>query len=127
MTPSRGRDEKTFSSPESLSVISRRDIDSRPYTLMPQVLREEPGILMQQTTSAQVSPIIRGFTGQSNVYLLDGVRFNTGQWRAGPSQYIAWIDGGPVDAVEIVRGGASVQYGSDALGGTVQFLTRRCF
>jgi outer membrane receptor protein involved in Fe transport len=123
VTPSRGRDEKTFNAPESLSVTTRRDIDTRPYTLMPQVLREEPGILLQQTTSAQISPIIRGFTGQSNVYLLDGVRFNTGQWRSGPSQYISWIDGGPVDTIEVVRGGGSVQYGSDALGGTVQFLT----
>ena len=123
VTPSRGRDEKTFNAPETLSVTTRRDIDSRPYTLMPQVLREEPGILLQQTTSAQISPIIRGFTGQSNVYLLDGVRFNTGQWRSGPSQYISWIDGGPIDTIEVVRGGGSVQYGSDALGGTVQFLT----
>lgn len=123
VTPARGRDERTFSVPEAVSVTTRRDLDERPYTLMPEVLREEPGILLQQTTSAQMSPIIRGFTGQSNVYLLDGVRFNTGQWRAGPSQYVAWIDGGPVDSIEVVRGGGSVQYGSDALGGTVQFLT----
>lgn len=123
VTPSRGQDQRAFSVPEALTVTTRRDIDSRPYTLMPQVLREEPGILLQQTTSAQISPIIRGFTGQSNVYLLDGVRFNTGQWRSGPNQYISWIDGGPVDTIEVVRGGGSVQYGSDALGGTVQFLT----
>ena len=79
--------------------------------------------MLQQTTSAQISPIIRGFTGQSNVYLVDGVRFNVGQWRSGPTQYMAWIDGGPVDTIEVVRGGGSVQYGSDALGGTIQFLT----
>ena len=68
--------------PEAMSITTRRDIDSRPYTLLPQVLREEPGILLQQTTSAQVSPIIRGFTGQSNIYLLDGVRLNTGLGQA---------------------------------------------
>ena len=123
VTPSRGTDEPAFRAPEALSVTSRRDIDTRPYTLMPQVLREEPGIMLQQTTSAQISPIIRGFTGQSNVYLVDGVRFNVGQWRSGPTQYVAWIDGGPVDTIEVVRGGGSVQYGSDALGGTIQFLT----
>jgi hemoglobin/transferrin/lactoferrin receptor protein len=123
VTPSRGLDRSTFSLPDAMSVTTRRDLDSRPYTLLPQALREEPGILLQQTTSAQISPIIRGFTGQSNVYLVDGVRLNTGQWRPGPSQYVSWVDGGPIDAIEVVRGGGSVQYGSDALGGTVQFLT----
>jgi hemoglobin/transferrin/lactoferrin receptor protein len=123
VTPSRGVDQRSFAVPEAMSITTRRDIDARPYTLLPQVLREEPGILLQQTTSAQVSPIIRGFTGQSNIYLLDGVRLNTGQWRPGPSQYVSWIDGGPVQSIEVVRGGGSVQYGSDALGGTVQFLT----
>jgi outer membrane receptor protein involved in Fe transport len=123
VTPSRGVGQRSFNVPDAMSITTRRDIDTRPYTLLPQVLREEPGILLQQTTSAQVSPIIRGFTGQSNVYLLDGVRLNTGQWRSGPSQYVSWIDAGPVDSIEVVRGGGSVQYGSDALGGTVQFLT----
>lgn len=123
VTPARGMEETTFSVPEPMSVTSHRDIDSRPYQLVAQVLREEPGVLVQQTTSAQVSPIIRGFTGQSNVYLLDGVRLNTGAWRGGPSQYLAWVDGAVVDRIEVVRGSGAVQYGSDALGGTIQVLT----
>jgi hemoglobin/transferrin/lactoferrin receptor protein len=106
-----------------MSVTSRRDIESRPHQLLAQVLGEEPGVLVQQTTSAQVSPTIRGFTGQSNVYLIDGVRLNNAAWRTGPSQYVAWVGGAAVDQIEVVRGSASVQYGSDALGGTVQFLT----
>ena len=123
VTPTRGIEESTFNVPDALSVTSRRDFWTRPYTLLLQVLGEEPGILMQQTTSSQTSPIIRGFTGQSNVYLVDGVRLNTGAWRSGPSQYTAWIAGGPISSIEVVRGGGSVQYGSDALGGTVQLLS----
>lgn len=123
VTPARGIEESAFEVPDTTSVTSRGDIDARPYTLFAQVLREEPGILLQQTTSAQVSPIIRGFTGQSNIYLLDGVRLNTGSWRSGPNQYLGWVDGGPVNRIEVVRGGGSVQYGSDALGGTVQMLS----
>ena len=75
VTPTRGVEQDAFDVPVSLSIVSQRQIDARPYQLLPQVLREEPGILLQQTTSAQASPIIRGFTGQSNVYLIDGVRF----------------------------------------------------
>ena len=123
VTPTRGRSERTFDVPEALSVTSRRDIDTRPYTIFQHVLREEPGVLLQQTTSGQTSPTIRGFTGQSNVYLVDGVRLNTSAWRPGPSQYTAWVDGGAIDSIEVIRGGGSVQYGSDALGGTVQYLS----
>jgi hemoglobin/transferrin/lactoferrin receptor protein len=123
VTPGRGVKEDGFGLPGSVSVLSRRDMDSRPYHLLPQLLREEPGILVQQTTSAQASPTIRGFTGQSNVYLLDGVRLNTAAWRTGPSQYLAWVDGAVAERLEVVRGPGSVEYGSDALGGTINVLT----
>lgn len=123
VTPARGLEAMTFGLPDTMSVTSRRDVESRPHQLLAQVLGEEPGLLVQQTTSAQVSPIIRGFTGQSNVYLIDGVRLNNAAWRSGPSQYVAWVDGAAVDRIEVVRGSGSVQYGSDALGGTIQFLT----
>jgi outer membrane receptor protein involved in Fe transport len=121
VTPTRGAGQDTFDIPESLSVASSQDIDSRPHSLLTQVLAEETGVLLQQTTSAQTSPVIRGFTGQSNVHLLDGVRFNTAAWRSGPNQYTAWIGEGPIQSIEIVRGAGSVQYGSDALGGAIQY------
>ena len=75
--------------------------------------------MAQQTTSSQGSPVLRGFTGQRNLYLIDGVRYNTAAWRDGPSQYLAWLPAAEVGHIEIVRGPASAQYGSDALGGTV--------
>ena len=116
-------EESAFNLPEAMSVTSRRDIDTRPYTLLMQVLREEPGVLVQQTSSAHTSPTIRGFTGQSNVFLLDGVRLNNASWRTGNRQYTAWVDSGPIGSIEVVRGAGSVQYGSDALGGTVQLIS----
>lgn len=125
VTPSRGFTERVTRVPESVSIVSRDDLESRPYTLVGQALREQPGVLVQQTSSAQVSPIIRGFTGQSNLYLIDGVRLNTSTWRPGPSQYFAWVDGYAVDGLEVIRGSGSLQYGSDGLGGTVQVLSQR--
>ena len=125
VTATRGVEEDRLSLPQGTSVTNRAQIDARPYQLLAQVLREEPGILVQQTTSGQTSPTIRGFTGQSNTYLIDGVRFNTSSWRGGPSQYTAFVDAASVDRLEIVRGPGSVQYGSDALGGTINVLTSR--
>ena len=118
VTPGRF-EEETFRVPQGATVVDRDDLDTRPYTIVTQALKEEAGVLAQQTTASQGSPILRGFTGQRNVYLIDGVRFNTAAWRDGPSQYMAWIPGSDLDRIEIVRGPASAQYGSDAIGGTV--------
>ena len=123
VTPGRGVEEETFDLPESISVTTREELESRPHQLLPQVLKEEPGILLQQTTTAHASPFIRGFSAQRILYLLDGVRFNTSTFRTGATQYLGWISPQTVARIEVVRGPASVQYGSDALGGTVNVIS----
>ena len=94
-------------------------LETRPFTVVTQALKEEAGVIAQQTSASQGSPMLRGFTGQRNLYLIDGVRYNTAAWRDGPSQYMAWLPAADVDHIEVVRGPASAQYGSDALGGTI--------
>ena len=125
VTPSAGDREPTFGVPELVTVTNRRAIATRPHHLLPQVLRDEPGVLVQQTTAAHASPFIRGSTGQRLIYLVDGVRFNTSIARTGPSRYLGWISPAFTDRLEVVRGPASVQYGSGALGGAVQVLGRQ--
>ena len=111
--------EDTTGVPQSATLVDRSTLESRPYAIVTQALKEEVGVLAQQTSASQGSPILRGFTGQRNVYLVDGVRYNTAAWRDGPSQYLAWLPAADINHIEIVRGPASAQYGSDALGGTV--------
>ena len=123
VTPARGAAEPSFDVPEAVAVTTREEIESRPHQILPQVLREEPGVLVQQTTTAQGSPFIRGFSAQRIVYLMDGIRFNTSTFRSGATQYLGWINPALVDRMEIVRGPSSVQYGSDALGGTINVLS----
>jgi hemoglobin/transferrin/lactoferrin receptor protein len=119
VTATRGTGEDAASVPQAATLLERSALEARPYTIVTQALKEEVGVLAQQTTASQGSPILRGFTGQRNVYLVDGVRYNTAAWRDGPSQYLAWLPAADIDHIEIVRGPASAQYGSDALGGTV--------
>ena len=54
-----------------------------------------------------------------------GVRLNNGTFRQGPSQYLATVDPQTIQQIEVVRGAASSLYGSDAIGGVVNVLTRR--
>jgi outer membrane receptor protein involved in Fe transport len=123
ITPARGEAQQVFDTPESVSVSTDGEMSRRAFLILPQALKEEPGVHLQQTTPSQGSPIIRGLTGQQVVNLIDGVRYNNSTFRPGPNQYTALIDPFFAERVEIVRGPNSTQYGSDSLGGTVNVLT----
>ena len=67
---------------------------------------------------------MRGLTGTKvNVYV-DGVRYTTSAQRGGISTFFDMVDPEALEGIEVVRGPSSAEYGSDALGGTVQLLTR---
>lgn len=91
---------------------------------VPEALSETPGVLAQQTARGQGSPYMRGFTGFRTVALVDGIRLNNSTFRDGPNQYWSTIDALAVAHLEVVKGPASVMYGSDAVGGTVNALMR---
>ena len=55
---------------------------------------------------------------------VDGVRYSNGAQRGGVNTFLDLIEPGSLEAIEIVRGPSSAQYGSDALGGSIQFLSR---
>ena len=109
----------------AINIVGRGELEGRPIRLLTDLLAAEPGVLIQQTTAGQGSPIIRGLTGSQILMLVDGVRLNNGTFRQGPSQYLATIDPEIVERVEVVRGASATLYGSDAVGGVVQVLTRR--
>jgi hemoglobin/transferrin/lactoferrin receptor protein len=95
----------------------------RAYRSMPQALRDIPGVLLQETSYGQGSPYLRGFTGQLNNFLIDGIRLNNSVFRSGPNQYWNTVDPYSLDRIEVVMGPSSVLYGADAIGGTVQVFT----
>lgn len=124
VTPARGHARELVETPEVVSVTTSGEISRRPHLILPQALKEEPGIHLQQTTTAQGSLFVRGLTGQQVVNLIDGVRFNNSTFRPGANQYTAFIEPFAVERVEVVRGPNSTPYGSDSLGGTMNVLTR---
>jgi outer membrane receptor protein involved in Fe transport len=123
ITAARGETEAAFTAPENISVIGEDDLRNRRGLILPQLLEGEPGVAVQQTSTSQGSPYIRGLTGQQVVNLIDGIRYNNATFRPGPNQYTALIEPATVGRIEVVRGPNAVQYGSDSLGGTVNVLT----
>ncbi|MBI5547689.1 MAG: TonB-dependent receptor [Deltaproteobacteria bacterium] len=101
------------------SAVERADLERRLPRSAPDALRYEPGVFVQQTAHSQGSAFIRGLTGQQTLLLFDGIRVNNSTWRQGPNQYLFTLDSGSLDSIEVLRGGASTRYGSDALGGVI--------
>lgn len=101
------------------SRVTRKDLDERLPRSAPDALRYEPGVFVQQTAHGQGSPFLRGRTGQQTVVLFDGIRLNTSTWRQGPNQYFFTLDARSIASIDVVRGGGSTVYGSDALGGVI--------
>jgi hemoglobin/transferrin/lactoferrin receptor protein len=116
--------EDPFEAPRTVDLISTERIARLNSRTLPQVLRELPSVLVQETAPGQGSPYVRGFTGYHNLLLIDGVRLNNSTFRSGPNQYWSTVDSLSLERIEVLKGPASALYGSDAIGGTVQVFTK---
>jgi iron complex outermembrane receptor protein/hemoglobin/transferrin/lactoferrin receptor protein len=101
------------------SEVTRTDLDRRQPRSSPDALRDEPGVFVQQTAHGQGSAFIRGLTGQQTLLLFDGIRLNNSTYRQGPNQYFFTLDARSIASIEVLRGGGSTRWGSDALGGVI--------
>jgi hemoglobin/transferrin/lactoferrin receptor protein len=110
--------------PFSVAVTTSRDFEEKLVRSLPEALVELPGVMVQKTANGQGSPYLRGFTGYRTLALVDGVRYNNSVYRDGPNEYFSLIDFHTLETIELLGGPASVQYGSDAIGGTLNLLTR---
>lgn len=119
------RSEKSiFDTSAAASIRTRQEIAERQAPDMFTALQNEVGVLMQSTAAGQASPFVRGLTGQQVLILVDGIRLNNSITRRGPNQYFNTIDPGMVDHIEVLRGQGSVLWGSDAIGGAINVITR---
>jgi len=93
-------------------------------SLLTDSLVMKPGVFVQQTTPGQGAPIVRGLKGSEVLHLVDGMRLNNAIFRNAPTQYFSLISPGTLERVEVVRGASTSLYGSDAVGGVVQAISR---
>jgi len=125
VTATRGASDEAASSPHIAIVKDSDALLQRPIPTLGNALEREPGIFVQQSAYAQVSPFLRGLTGYQVLNLVDGIRFNNSTFRSGPNQYLAFIEPSQAERVEALLGPTGVQYGSDSLGGAIHVLTRQ--
>ena len=118
------RTEKdVFDTPSAVSVIDSATLGRRLPNTPVDAFRNLPGLDVTGVGTNQTRPTIRGLGGQRILLLEDGLRLNNSrrQQDFGELPAIAGISG--FDRVDIVRGPASVLYGTDAIGGVVNIIT----
>jgi vitamin B12 transporter len=115
--------ESRSATTESMEVFSARDIQALGGTSLVDVLRMVPGLNVESTgrEGALASLFARGGESDYNLVLIDGVRVNP----SGGAYDFSRVSASEIDRLEVVRGGQSSLYGSDAIGSVVQVFTKR--
>lgn len=114
--------------PANIKVITREEIENSSSNNIPEVLSQLGGLVVSNNSSEQLglgaSVDMGGYGANANsttLILLDGQRLNPID-----SSSVSWesIPLGSVQRIEILRGGASVQYGNGAVGGVINIITK---
>ena len=109
--------------PRPVSVVQREQLALLNPNSVSDVLRSIPGLDVSGVGANQARPSIRGQTGQRILLLQDGIRMNNTRRESDFGELPALVDISAVEQVEVVRGPASVLYGSDAIGGVINIRT----
>lgn len=133
VTTASGFDQEVRDAPASISIVTPEDVRDRPIRDLAEALSYVPGVSIDQgvgkTGGYNIS--IRGMPASYTLILLDGKRQNT--TTAGfPNGFEEVITSfmppfSAIDRIEVIRGPASTIYGSDAVGGIVNIITKKQF
>ena len=125
-----GHAQQLEDAPASISVITREQIEQRYYQDATDALRDIPGVIITGGGSGDRGNdiVIRGMPAQYTLILVDGKPVSTRETRPNGSAGFEqdWLP--PLQAIErieVVRGPMSTLYGSDAIGGVINVITRK--
>jgi len=107
-----------------VSITSEDVLFTNPQTAA-DLLKSSGQVYIQKSQLGGGSPNIRGFSTNRLLITVDGVRFNTAIFRSGNVQNVISIDPFAIEHTEVILGPGSVVYGSDAIGGVMNFFTKR--
>lgn len=110
----------------SVTVVAGSEIDRSRQPVLLDALRTVPGLALLQNAGpgSAASVFVRGANSEHVLVLLDGVEVND-PMNPSRSFDLAHMAAGRIDRIEVLRGPQSPLYGSDALGGVINILTRK--
>jgi outer membrane receptor for ferrienterochelin and colicins len=115
-------ERRTSEAPVATEVISREEIERSGAEDLGELLEEHPGVQIEQTSFRGQNVSIHGLGSKYVLVLIDGQRTVGTQNQATDLSRIAAED---IDHIEIVKGPSSALYGSDAVGGVINVITRK--
>jgi len=110
--------------PNKITSITAKEISFDNPQTSADLLANTGEVFVQKSQLGGGSPMIRGFSANSVLLVVDGVRMNNLIYRSGNLQNVINIDPNIVGKTEVIFGPGSVIYGSDALGGVMNFYTQ---
>ncbi len=119
-------EKEAYKTAQPITATGGEEIQTKGYTTVSDVVRAFPGIDMNDAGPFRARPVIRGMFGTRILVLVDGERLNDQRdisSFAGVSMSL--VDPNSIERVEVVNGPSSVLYGSDAMGGVINIITRK--
>lgn len=110
--------------PNKIASIDAREIAFTNPQTSADLLQNSGKVFVQKSQLGGGSPLIRGFATNRLLLSVDGIRMNNAIFRGGNIQNIISIDPYSVKNTEVIFGPGSVIYGSDAIGGVMNFYTK---
>ncbi len=117
------REQSRLEIPNKIITINRKDIDFQNPQTAADLLEYKSGVFVQKSQMGGGSPMIRGFSANRLLLVVDGIRMNNAIYRNGNLQNVISLDAGSIESTEVIFGPGSVIYGSDALGGVMSYQT----
>ncbi len=111
--------------PNKIKSIFESDIQFHNPQTAADLIGSSNEVFIQKSQMGGGSPMIRGFAANSVLLVIDGIRMNNAIYRSGNLHNVISLDPNIIESSEIIFGPGSVVYGSDALGGVMNFHTKR--
>lgn len=131
VTANAGLEKKITDAPASISVISQQDLAEKNYMDLGEALSGLEGVDVRSTTgkTGGLNISIRGMGSSHTLVLIDGIR-QTASSDTTPNGFGEMGNGfvpplSAIDHIEVIRGPMSTLYGSDAIGGVVNIITKK--
>jgi outer membrane receptor for ferrienterochelin and colicins len=112
--------------PASISVITQEDLKRKPVQNLKDVLQDVPGVQLTNEGDNRKGVSIRGLDSSYTLILVDGKRVSSRNAVFRHNDFdLNWVPVDAIERIEVVRGPMSSLYGSDALGGVVNIITKK--
>ena len=120
-----GSRTESFEISTPVTVLRSEEIERLAPNSAADLLRYQPGVDVNGVSPNQMRPVIRGQRGLRVLFLQDGLRMNNPRRQTDFGETPGLVDTESMDSVEVVRGPASVLYGSGAIGGVLNLIPKR--